>query len=466
MIRTLAMALSALIGFTVAAPCAVAAARDAVAVIIGNRDYGPDIPAVRYAHNDADAMRRFVIDVLGYRDGNVIDLRDATQGQLEATFGNARSHEGKLWRWVRDRHTDVLVFYSGHGVPADGEAMLLPSDADAAAPTLNGYPLRMLMDNLARLPAASIMVYIDACFSGRSAAGALVRDASGLKVDPAALPPSGALGIVTAAGPNEVAFWDDEYRHGLFTRFLLAGLRGAADGDGFGDRDDVVTLGELRRYLSDQVSYAARRAHGRTQTVSAQGGNSMVLAPVRAEAPGNAAPPLQPPPPQHPLRLAMLREALERGDHELAARDGIAMLRQHGDDQQVSRVVHAAIMADLRDHSGLKRIVRARRYRLQLDGLPFLADAMDRLIATELAGIQITSRGRARYLLENLPQLQASLGSPPELLLLEAQAYHHLGRYDDARRSYGRWMAATGPSHPAWPRVVNAMKQAERRLLP
>ena len=61
--------------------------RHGIAVIIGNKDYGPKIPAVAFAHNDADAMRTFVIRVLGYREGNIIDLRDATTGQLNNVFG-------------------------------------------------------------------------------------------------------------------------------------------------------------------------------------------------------------------------------------------------------------------------------------------------------------------------------------------------------------------------------------------
>lgn len=462
MIRAAVIALTAWIA--VALPAAAEAARDAVAVIIGNRNYGPDVPAVTYAHNDADAMRRFVMEDLGYREGNIIDLRDATQGQLEATFGNARSHQGKLWRWVGDRRADVLVFYSGHGVPSDGEALLLPSDADPAAPALNGYPIRLLLDNLARLPAAMITVYLDTCFSGRSAAGPLLREASGLSVEQATLPTSSALTVVTAAGPDEVANWDSESRHGLFTRYLLQGLRGAADGERFGNGDDRVTLAELHRYLDDEMSYAARRAHGRTQTVSVRGITSAVLATPRRPAPQQRGPASVPA--QEPLRVDMLRQALERGEYVRAARDGIALLRQDGPDPQVSRMVHAAIMADLRNHAGLKRITRAQRFRSQLDGLSSLAEAVDALVDRELSTLQISSRGRARYLLEHLPRLRHGTGATAPLLLLEAQSYHQLGRYDEALRAYRQWMAASGPGHPSWPQVVNAMKQAERRLLP
>ena len=41
--------------------------KHAVAVIIGNKTYGGDTPSVDFAHNDATAMKRFVLEVLGYR---------------------------------------------------------------------------------------------------------------------------------------------------------------------------------------------------------------------------------------------------------------------------------------------------------------------------------------------------------------------------------------------------------------
>ena len=48
-------------------PAHSAERRDAVAVIIGNSNYAAGMPKVDYAFNDAEAMKRYVIDVLGYR---------------------------------------------------------------------------------------------------------------------------------------------------------------------------------------------------------------------------------------------------------------------------------------------------------------------------------------------------------------------------------------------------------------
>ena len=98
-------------------PALAAENPDGVAVIIGNKSYShTDVPEVSFAHNDADAIKRYVIETLGYRERNVIDLRDATVAEITGVFGNALDHEGDLWRLVRDGRSDVVVYYSGHGM--------------------------------------------------------------------------------------------------------------------------------------------------------------------------------------------------------------------------------------------------------------------------------------------------------------------------------------------------------------
>jgi tol-pal system protein YbgF len=251
----------------------------AVALVIGNKSYvNKRIPAVEYAHNDAAAMIRYLIDVQGYRKANIIDLRDATQAQMEAALGNARTHEGKLWQWLRPGKSDVTVFYSGHGLPGlkDRRGYMLPIDADPEKPEINGYPLDVLYANLAKLKVRSVTVYLDTCFSGDSGGGILVRSASGLVVTPKLPKSSARVTVLTAAMADQVASWDEKNKHGLFTHHLLAALYGQADGNA----DGRVSAGEVKAYLDDEMTYAARRTYGRKQTASLQGNPAMVLGPI------------------------------------------------------------------------------------------------------------------------------------------------------------------------------------------
>ena len=115
----------------------------------------------------------------------------------------------------------------------------------------------LLHKNLGKLEARSVTVYVDACFSGDSAAGGLFKDASPVRVS-APLPEQGEgrVTLLTAASEKQVASWDREAKHGLFTNHLLAGLYGRADLN----RDGRVTAGEMKTYLDDEMTPVARRA--------------------------------------------------------------------------------------------------------------------------------------------------------------------------------------------------------------
>ncbi len=293
---------------------------DGIAVIIGNRTYDGDTPAVDYAHNDAEAMRRFVIDVLGYREGNVIDLRDATKGKLETVFGNARDHRGQLFNWVKAGKSDVLVFYSGHGVPdAEGRSYLLPVDGDPAFGHIGGYPLDVLYANLSRIDSLSITVYLDTCFSGQTPKGYLL-EGSGVMATPREIASPAKLTILTAAQADQMARWDDDSEHGLFTAHLLKALRGEADRPDWGDGDGTVTLAEVRASLDEEMSYQARRRHGKPQTVTAVGADDRILAALpREEAETLPQATTQPPVEPSSLELAFwetIKHSTDPGDFE------------------------------------------------------------------------------------------------------------------------------------------------------
>lgn len=257
--------------------------RYGVAVIIGNRNYqsnNRDVPNVDFAHNDADAVYQYVTQTLGFREGNVILLKDATQADMVSTFGTAGNPKGKLYDWVKPNQSDVFVFYSGHGAPSvnNGQGYLLPVDGNPMKVELNGFPLDTLYSNLAKIPAHSTTIILDACFSGASATGSVVRSASSISlklVESNAHIPKAT--VLTAAGLSEVASWDESAKQGLFTSHFLKGISGDADEDGFGNGDGRITLGELKKYLQEEVTYNARRLYGRDQNPQITGNPNQIL---------------------------------------------------------------------------------------------------------------------------------------------------------------------------------------------
>ena len=268
-----------------------------VAVIIGNRTYGGDIPAVSFAHRDAEAFKRYVVDVLGFDPENVIDVRDATQAQMWSTFGSRTSPDrSDLWAYLDpDGNSDVVVYYSGHGVPGveDKRGYLLPVDANPNTAEINGYPIDVLYENLVRLTEAkSVAVYLDACFSGGSGGGGMLIESASPVYVGAALPETSEerLAVLTAATGKQLASWDRDAGHGLFTHHLLDALYGKGDTDA----DGRVTAREAKAYLDRHMTRAARRTYKRRQNASFTGNADRVLAAIATDVGFPARPVLEP----------------------------------------------------------------------------------------------------------------------------------------------------------------------------
>ena len=120
----------------------------------------------------------------------------------------------------------------------------------------------------------SLVIIVEACFSGESQGGSLLKNFSGLAIPAAA---ETQLTVLTAARNEQVASWDEESRQGLFTRFLLEGLQGKADNTRYGQRDGRVTLQEIKGYLDREMTYIARRRYGRDQNATVRGKMQEVL---------------------------------------------------------------------------------------------------------------------------------------------------------------------------------------------
>ena len=280
----LAAASAAVVSWSVAGlPQALAEAQKprGLAVIIGNGEYrSRDIPPVDYAGRDAEAFRRYVVDVLGFDGANVIHLRNATKREMLDVLGDPASVmndvQARLNILGAEGGVDVVVYYSGHGVPGrDGKPFLLPVDVPPHAARAEGYPIDLLYRMMGRLRGAkSVRVFLDTCFSGSSDGGRLVTGSP--VYQETAFPETVAdrMMVMTAVTKTQIATWDKEAKHGLFTHYLLDALYGKADGDG----DGRVTGVEAKEYLDRHMTAAAWLLNRREQQATLRGTVGSVLA--------------------------------------------------------------------------------------------------------------------------------------------------------------------------------------------
>ena len=239
---------------------------DAIAVVIGNQNYShKDIPPVKYASNDATAVKKYLIETLGYKDGNIIFESDTTKSKLEMIFGLKTDHRGMLFNYVKPQKSDVFIYYSGHGSPDPNtnRAYLVPIDCNPVMMSLTGYPLDVLYGNLPKIEARSVTVVLDACFSGGTNTGKwLVQNASPalIKVNNPVTTQNN-ITIFTSAKNNQISSWYPEKQHSMFTYFFLEAVAGSADFN----QDNQITYQEIYDFVADKaegVPYYAKRLHG------------------------------------------------------------------------------------------------------------------------------------------------------------------------------------------------------------
>ena len=245
---------------------------DDIAVIIGNVNYQKSgIPNNDPAARDAAAFELFAREGLGVDEKNIIHITDATQANFLRIFGNQQTARGQLSDWVKPNQSRVYVYYAGHGAPASTEdSFLIPVDADSARLDLNGYPLSTLYRNLSQLQAKQVWLVLESCFSGVAQSGAIVTNASPVFARQTTIDPPNNVSVFSAAKVDQIASWEPDQSHGLFTKHFLQAMSGEADAPPFGNQDGVIERAELNAYLTENLSYWARRYHGRDQVALIQ----------------------------------------------------------------------------------------------------------------------------------------------------------------------------------------------------
>jgi len=242
------------------------------AVIIGVSDYADTrIPSLRYASKDARAIHDWLVSPAG---GRYAPARVKLLVDRDATGNNIRE---ALFGWLRQAIEEdvVMIFFAGHGSPdspdTPGNLYLLPHDARYDAIASSGFPMWDIETALKRfVKAKRVVVVADACHSGGVGESFdIARRSTGVTpVNPI----SSGLHSLAAIGPGVAvlsASDDKQFSaegamfgggHGVFTHFLLEGLKGQADYN----QDRRVTLGELIPYLSENVRRATRNSQSPT----------------------------------------------------------------------------------------------------------------------------------------------------------------------------------------------------------
>jgi uncharacterized caspase-like protein len=252
-----------------------AQARKQWAVVIGVGRYeSAAIPRLRYAVADAEAIYQTLTGPAGFKKDNVLLLTD--RSERKPTLRNIKWALGTFLGRSAQKDDTVLIFFAGHGAPEvdprglerDGLAKyLIPNDADPEDLYSTALPMDELQTIFGRIEAERVVAFLDACYSGaaggRTFASRKTRAGAVDDLFLERLTRSRGRAIITASRPAEVSIELPELGHGIFTYYLVTGLKGAADLN----RDRIVSLQELYEYVEQQVTTKARAVGGNQHPV-------------------------------------------------------------------------------------------------------------------------------------------------------------------------------------------------------
>lgn len=222
------------------------------AVIIANEKYN-NVSSVPFAENDGNILSKYLVHTLGLPQENVKLYSNATVGNMAA----ALKHIENLSLAFGDK-LNLILYYAGHGVPDEKtkRCMLLPVDGDAMIPE-TCYDVDKLYTTLGEMNANSIVVLMDACFSGSLRGEGMLYASRGVRIKSSKTEPKGNMVVLSASQGDETAFPLEKEQHGMFTYFLLKCLQ---------EKKGDVTLGQLSDYLIDQVKRQSVVYNGKLQT--------------------------------------------------------------------------------------------------------------------------------------------------------------------------------------------------------
>ncbi|KAF0121516.1 MAG: ankyrin, partial [bacterium] len=165
----------------------------------------------------------------------------------------------------------VFIYYSGHGAPntKTGDAFLVPYDGDPSFIAETGYSLKRLYDALGKLQAKEIIVALDSCFSGAGGRSVLAKGARPLVMNlEQDIKLSKNMIVMSASSGDQISSTYDEKGHGLFTYFMLKGIKN----EDVTRQNGSIKMDDLFGYIKPQVERIARKQYNNEQTPQLIGG--------------------------------------------------------------------------------------------------------------------------------------------------------------------------------------------------
>lgn len=224
------------------------------AIVIGINHYeeSEDIPSLKKAVNDAKGITE-ILKKEGQFE-SVFLLTDEEKKDFYPRKNNIITRVDYLMNFVKPEDL-VLIFFSGHGITnkENGKGYLIPVDAKPKDIFKSSVSIDDdIVKKLKQKKIKKTILMFDACRNQISEGKKSIGNIDGLISKIFTNAELSATFFSTREGL--FSYEDPESKYGVYTRYLLDGIKGQADNPEFGgNRDGIVTFDELENFVQSSV---------------------------------------------------------------------------------------------------------------------------------------------------------------------------------------------------------------------
>ena len=222
------------------------------ALVIGISDYEggyDDLPT----GNDAKRMADYLFNEAGFDHVHLLTEDKVTKQRVAELMSDEFPE-------LLDGNDRFFFYWSGHGdtrsvASGDGKAGYLPLGDTPSRRWSRMIAMRNVREWNRFLPAKQSLFLLDACFSGLAGFIQQSPTPRDWKIEQLS---QDSHHVMSAGTENEKTIASDRWGGSLFTTAVLDGLRGAADAASGFEKDDIISLTELKAYVQERVLFERR----------------------------------------------------------------------------------------------------------------------------------------------------------------------------------------------------------------
>lgn len=219
-------------------------------LIIANEKYEYE-STVPYAAHDGNIFFKYCTQLLNVPKENIRLITNATLNKIRHELG-----------WLTDiasshLNSKLIIYYAGHGIPAEDmtTSYLLPIDGFVKN-VGTSLDINEILEELNKIPVMKTLIF-DACFTGAKRDGKMLSNARGVAIKQPKHQVSNNTIVLSACSGVETAYAFEEQQHGMFTYYLLKGLK---------ENNGKISLGELFDFVTSNVKKTSMDKNGKIQT--------------------------------------------------------------------------------------------------------------------------------------------------------------------------------------------------------